>query len=58
MSTPTDNATEAFIAKWTGTTAPELSTPHSFLIDLCVLLSAKRGAGAHNLRQEHRHAHL
>jgi hypothetical protein len=38
LSTPTDNATEAFIAKWSGTTASELSTSQSFLIDLCALL--------------------
>ncbi|HZX79383.1 MAG TPA: hypothetical protein VFE72_00320 [Lysobacter sp.] len=35
--TATD-AVEAFIGKWQGVTASELSTSQSFLIDLCGLL--------------------
>lgn len=31
-------ATDAFITKWQGITASELSTSQSFLIDLCALL--------------------
>ena len=31
-------AAQAFIAKWEGVTASELSTSQSFLIDLCALL--------------------
>jgi len=31
-------STDAFIAKWRGVTASELSTSQSFLIDLCALL--------------------
>ena len=33
-----DAQAEAFIGKWTGVTASELSTSQSFLIDLCALL--------------------
>jgi hypothetical protein len=33
-----DTATEAFIARWQGVAASELSTSQSFLIDLCLLL--------------------
>ena len=36
---PVDNAAaDAFIAKWQGVAASELSTSQSFLIDLCNLL--------------------
>ncbi|MBX3712939.1 MAG: class I SAM-dependent DNA methyltransferase [Lysobacter sp.] len=42
MTTPdqhtTDAAADAFIARWHGVTASELSTSQSFLIDLCHLL--------------------
>lgn len=34
--------TDAFIAKWQGVTASELSTSQSFLIDLCELLAVER----------------
>lgn len=35
--TPTDPS-DAFIAKWAGVAASELSTSQSFLLDLCALL--------------------
>ena len=34
-------AAEAFIARWQGVTASELSTSQSFLIDLCELLGVE-----------------
>lgn len=39
-NTATDGATTAaaFVARWQGVTASELSTSQSFLIDLCHLL--------------------
>lgn len=36
-----DAATDAFIARWQGVTASELSTSQSFLIDLCRLLGVE-----------------
>lgn len=39
---PQDNPAQAFIDKWTGVTASELSTSQSFLIDLCALLEVER----------------
>ena len=35
-------ATDAFIARWSGTTASELATAQSFVIDLCALLGVAR----------------
>ena len=35
-------ATAAFIARWSGTTASELATAQSFVIDLCTLLGVAR----------------
>ena len=40
--TDTEHATaDAFIAKWQGVVASELSTSQSFLIDLCALLGVE-----------------
>ena len=39
---PTEAAAHAFIAKWKGVAASELSTSQSFLIDLCELLGVAR----------------
>ncbi len=39
---PIDAAVHAFIAKWKGVAASELSTSQSFLIDLCELLGVAR----------------
>ena len=36
--TTQDTATQAFITRWSGTTASELATAQSFVIDLCTLL--------------------
>ena len=38
MDEITRDAVEAFIGKWNGVVASELSTSQSFLIDLCRLL--------------------
>ena len=38
MTEITRDASEDFIAKWSGSTASELSTAQSFAIDLCKLL--------------------
>ena len=35
-------ATQAFIARWQGVAASELSTAQSFVIDLCALLGVER----------------
>ena len=49
--TTQDTATQAFITRWSGTTASELATAQSFVIDLCTLLGVpsphpKEGAAA------------
>lgn len=44
-----DAAADAFIAKWQGVPASELSTSQSFLIDLCALL----GVDAPHATPEH-----
>jgi hypothetical protein len=41
-ATPTDTAAPAFITPWRGTTASELSTAQSFVIDLCALLEVDK----------------
>jgi len=38
MTTISTDAADAFIAKWSGVTASELSTAQSFALDLCRLL--------------------
>ncbi len=47
MQTPSDNAdnataAHAFITRWSGTTASELATAQSFVIDLCALLDVNK----------------
>ena len=46
MQNPTPDthpdATEAFITRWSGTTASELATAQSFVIDLCALLGVDK----------------
>jgi hypothetical protein len=40
--TPADTAAQAFITRWRGSTASELSTAQSFVIDLCALLGVDK----------------
>ena len=42
MTDAAAQAADAFIAKWKGTAASELSTSQSFLIELCELLGVER----------------
>ena len=42
MTTISTDAADAFIARWSGVTASELSTAQSFALDLCRLRSAGR----------------
>ena len=42
MTDSAEQAADAFIAKWKGTAASELSTSQSFLIELCELLGVER----------------
>lgn len=42
MNTPSDTPAQAFITRWRGITASELSTAQSFVIDLCALLEVEK----------------